>query len=225
MLVFFLLYYLLPNTRVQARAAIWGAAVAALVWMLGKNLFGYYITEYKPYSTMYGVLALIPITVLWIYITWLIVLFGLQLTFTTQHLRSIDAAEISAARRTEQYFMADEITVIEIMREVARRFQASTAPVSAGAICSKLNLPAEFGGRILDFLVAHGQLAKTSEPKIGFVPAKEPADIRLSDISSAVASADFGGGGREQSESLRQIAALKQELFERYSLQHLMDDG
>jgi membrane protein len=80
---FFLLYFVLPNTKVQAKAAIGGAAVAALVWIAAKNLFGYYVTEWKPYSTVYGVMALVPITVLWIYITWLIVLFGLQLTFTT----------------------------------------------------------------------------------------------------------------------------------------------
>ena len=38
-------------------------------------------------------MALVPMTVLWIYITWLIVLFGLQLTFTTQHLKTLDATD------------------------------------------------------------------------------------------------------------------------------------
>jgi membrane protein len=95
---FFLLYFVLPNTKVQARAAIWGAAIAALVWSFAKWGFGQYVTEFIPYSKVYGVLGLIPLGVLWIHITWLIVLFGLQLTFTTQHLRSLDAAEIAAAR-------------------------------------------------------------------------------------------------------------------------------
>ena len=64
--------------------------------MAAKNVFGYCITELKLYQTVYGVMAMIPMTVLWIYITWLIVLFGLQLTFTTQHLKTLDAAEIAA---------------------------------------------------------------------------------------------------------------------------------
>ena len=82
---FFFLYFILPNTKVQAKAAIWGAAVAALVWIIAKGIFGYCVTELKLYSTIYGAMALIPITVFWINVTWLTVLFGLQLTFTTQH--------------------------------------------------------------------------------------------------------------------------------------------
>ena len=109
---FFFLYYVLPNTKVQARAAMWGAAVAALVWIAAKSAFAYGVTELKLYSTVYGVMALVPMTVFWIYITWLIVLFGLQLTFTTQHLRSLDAAEIAAAKETEEYFMANDNTAI-----------------------------------------------------------------------------------------------------------------
>jgi len=109
---FFLLYFVLPNTKVNAKAAIWGAVVAALVWVAAKGIFGYCITELKLYHTVYGAMALIPMTVLWIYITWLIVLFGLQLTFTTQHLKSLDAAEIAAAKETQDYFIANDLTLI-----------------------------------------------------------------------------------------------------------------
>ncbi|GAI08942.1 unnamed protein product, partial [marine sediment metagenome] len=147
---FFLLYFVLPNTKVQAKAAIGGAAVAALVWIAAKNLFGYYVTGWKPYSTVYGVMALVPITVLWIYITWLIVLFGLQLTFTTQHLKTLDAAEIAAAKETEGYFIANDLTAINIVREIAAAFEANNAPVSPEVICSKLDIPAEFSEKIFD---------------------------------------------------------------------------
>ena len=66
---FFLLYFVLPNTKVRARPAIWGAAVAALVWAFAKMGFGIYVTKFIPYSQVYGVLGLIPLGVFWIYIT------------------------------------------------------------------------------------------------------------------------------------------------------------
>jgi len=220
---FFLLYFVLPNTKVQARSAIWGAAVAALVWIAAKNIFGYCVTELRLYSTVYGVMSLIPITVLWIYITWLIVLFGLQLTFTTQHLKSLDAAEIAAARKTEDYFIANDLTAINIVREIAAAFEANRAPVSSEVICSKLNIPPEFGEKILNHLVSRELIMKTSEPRLGFIPGKDPANIRLSDISSAIAEVGFAQSTTEQPESLEQIAKSQRGILAKYSLKEILN--
>jgi membrane protein len=221
---FFLLYFVLPNTKVQKRAAIWGAAVAALVWSVAKWGFGQYVTEFIPYSKVYGVLGLIPLGVLWIYITWLIVLFGLQLTFTTQHLKSLDAAEIAAAKKTEDYFIANDLTAMNIAREIATAFQKNKAPVSPEVICTKLSIPAEFGEKILDHLVDSGIIMKTSEPKLGFVPAQEPANIKLSEIAAAVAKASFAQSPNEQPQALQQITQTQQNALARHSLIEILGD-
>jgi len=176
----------------------------------------------KLYSTVYGVMALIPITVLWIYITWLIVLFGLQLTFTTQHLKSLDAAEIASARKTEENFIANDLTAINIVREIAMAFENNNAPVSGEIICSKLNMPAEFTDKILNHLVNSKLIAKTSEPRVGFIPAKEPANIRLSDISEAVSKAGFAQSVTEQPESLNQITQLQRNMLAEYNLKQIL---
>jgi membrane protein len=219
---FFFLYFVLPNTKVQARAAIWGAAVAALVWSFAKWGFAQYVMEFIPYSKVYGVVGLVPLGVLWIYITWLIVLFGLQLTFTTQHLKSLDAAEIAAAKKREEYFIANDFTAINIVREIAAAFEANNAPVSSEVICSKLDIPAEFGEKILDHLVKSGLLMKTSDPKVGFVPAKEPANIRLSDIAGAVAEVGFAQSTTDQPASLEQIAQSHRNALSQYSLKQIL---
>jgi membrane protein len=221
---FFLLYFVLPNTKVQARAAIWGAAVAAVVWAVAKWGFGQYVTEFIPYGKIYGVLGLVPLGVFWIFITWLIVLFGVQLTFTTQHLKSLDAAEIAAAKKTEQCFIANDLTAINIMRQIAAAFQNSQAPVSPEIICSKLNMPAEFGEKVLDHLVSQGLLVRTSEPTVGFLPATDPEHIKLSDICAAVASAGFGWHLADGPEPLRQVAQSQRELLARYNLKQMLSD-
>lgn len=221
---FFLLYFVLPNTKVQAKAAIWGAAVAALVWAFAKWGFGAYVTKFIPYSQVYGVLGLIPLGVFWIFITWLIVLFGLQLTFTTQHLKSLDAAEIAAAKKREEYFIANDLTAINIVREIAAAFEANNAPVEAEVVCSKLNIPAEFGEKILNHLVNSELIAKTSEPKVGFLPAKDPENIRLSDIAAAVAAVGFAQSTREQPESLEQIAQSQRDALGQYSVKQILPD-
>ena len=220
---FFLLYFVLPNTKVKAKSAIWGAAVAALVWIVAKSVFGYCITELKLYSTVYGVMALVPMTVVWIYITWLTVLFGLQLTFTTQHLKSLDAAEIAAAKKTEEYFIANDLTIINIVREIAVAFQENQAPVSPEVICSKLDIPAEFGQKILDHLINSKLIVRTSEPEVGLLPAKDLAQIKLSDITEAVASVEIAQSTTEWPQSLKEIAQSRRDALARHNLKQILN--
>jgi len=219
---FSLLYFVLPNTKVKTGAAIWGAAIAAFVWTAAKSLFGMYVTGFIPYSQVYGVLGLIPLGVFWIFITWLIVLFGLQLTFTTQHLKTLDAAEIASARRTEDYFIANDFTAINIIREIADAFETDNAPVEAEVICSKLDMPPEFANKILNHLISHGLIAKTSDPKVGFVPAKDPSNIKLSDIADAVAAAGFAQSTTQQSQSLAQIANSQRSALAQYNIKQIL---
>jgi len=190
LLAFFLLYFVLPHTKVNPGAALWGAAVAALVWSFAKWGFGQYVTEFIPYSKIYGVLGLVPLGVFWIHITWLIALFGLQLTFTTQHLKTLDAAEMAAAEKMDQeYFIANELTVVNMAREIAEAFEGSEGPIPAERLCTRLDIPTEFGEKVLDRLVEKEILARTVEPKPGFVLARAPAQITLAEITEAVATA------------------------------------
>jgi len=223
LVVLFLLYFVLPNTKVKARAAVWGAAVAALVWIAARNAFGLCITELKLYSTVYGVMALIPMTVVWIYITWLTVLFGLQLTFTTQHLKSLDAAEIAAAKKTEEHFIANDLTVINVVREIAAAFQSNQAPVPLEVICSKLDVSGEFGEKLLNHLVNNELILRTSDPVEGFVPARDPANIKLSEIAEAVATASIGQSTIGRTDVMQQVAQSQQNILAQYNLKQILD--
>lgn len=220
--VFFLLYFLLPNAKVQAKAAMWGAAVAALVWTPAKWGFGQYVTGFIPYSKVYGAVGLVPLAVFWIFITWLIVLFGLQLTFTTQHLKTLDAAEMAAARKTDERFIANDLTAINVVRAIAAAFEQNDAPVEAEVICSSLDIPGEFGQKILDHLVRKRLIAKTSEPKIGFLPARDPANIRLSDITDAVAAAGFAQSSPDPGDRLDEIVQSQRAALARYNVKQIL---
>jgi membrane protein len=222
-IAFFLLYFVMPNTKVNFKPAIWGAAVAALVWMAARSIFGYCITELGLYRTVYGVMALIPMTVVWIYITWLTVLFGLQLTFTTQHLKSLDAAEIAAAKKTEEHFIANDMTIINIVREIAEAFQNNHAPIPPEEICSKLDIPAEFGQKILDHLVGSKLIVRASEPVEGFLPGRDPTNIKLSDIAEAAAATGFAQPRTDQADSLQQIAQSQRNILSRHTLKEILN--
>lgn len=88
--VLVLLYMVVPNTRVRFWPAFCGAFLAALLFECSKFGFGKYVafSAGQSYTRLYGSLALIPLFLLWVYFTWMIVLFGMQLTYHLQHGRA-----------------------------------------------------------------------------------------------------------------------------------------
>jgi membrane protein len=220
----FFLYFVLPNTRVSAPAALWGAAVAALIWTGAKLVFRIYVTKFIPFQAVYGILGLIPLGVLWIYVTWLIVLFGLQLTFTTQHLKTLDAAEIAKMHKSNEYFIANDFTAVRMLEYILRAFDQKQAPVSVEVICSKLNLPADFGERILEHLTGAGLLFRTAEPRVGYTPATDGANITLADISQAVGKASFARADDETPPQLSAIFAAQHKELAAHTLKEILED-
>lgn len=77
---FFLLYRIVPNRRVQWGHALAGAALAAVVFEIAKEVFAFYVAHVPAQSVVYGTFAALPFFLLWIYLSWLIVLFGAELT-------------------------------------------------------------------------------------------------------------------------------------------------
>lgn len=76
---FTLLYAVVPNTRVPVRHALAGGLFSALLVEAAKKLFSLYVSAFPAYQLIYGAFATVPLFLLWVYVCWLIVLFGAEL--------------------------------------------------------------------------------------------------------------------------------------------------
>lgn len=75
-----LLYLLTPYQRVDAGHALLGGLFAAAVFELAKRAFALFITQFPTYTLIYGAFAAVPLFLLWVYVSWLVVLVGATLT-------------------------------------------------------------------------------------------------------------------------------------------------
>ena len=138
-LLLILLYLLLPNARVKVRPAIAGAFVGAVLWELSKLGFGYYVAKAVGYSALYGSLGLVPLFLMWMYLTWLAILFGLEISYvlqtvgTSRHL----AGPTPHAHDTA---VVDRVWAVSLAAGVGRSFDAGTR-VDAETLAHDLDLP------------------------------------------------------------------------------------
>ena len=76
-----LLFYKLPSAKVKLQDAALGALFSAVTFEIVKRAFASYITLSTTYSTIYGVLTTVPIFLFWLYITWIVVLYGAEISY------------------------------------------------------------------------------------------------------------------------------------------------
>src|SRR5690348_7854780 len=91
------LYQLVPNCRVRWRDAAAGALIGALLFEAARNGFAWYVQEVANYRAVYGALAAIPILLIWIYLSWVIVLLGATLTAALDAFEYHDPGEMLPA--------------------------------------------------------------------------------------------------------------------------------
>ena len=78
-LIFFSLFKLSVNKKIDDKAAIISSLLTFIVLTVTKNLFIYYVIYNKTYATIYGSLATLLFTFFWIYISWIIYLYGIKM--------------------------------------------------------------------------------------------------------------------------------------------------
>ncbi len=81
-IIFSILYIFIPNYKIRFLEGLKGAILAAFIFEIIKSGFGFYISRFSSYGFVYGALAVIPVFFLWIYLSWLIILYGAIFVYT-----------------------------------------------------------------------------------------------------------------------------------------------
>lgn len=166
------LYQTMPNRRVAFRDALVGGALAGVAFEAMKAAFGMYIRTVPTYKLVYGAFASLPIFLLWIYISWLVILIGAQVTAALPYLRT-GGVRLNV-RPGEQF--------LEAVRLLQQLYQAHRAGkvLKIEQLRVSLRVPFEDCERLLDQLAAAGWAAPTRGS--GWVLARDASEIKLADV-------------------------------------------
>lgn len=87
---FTFMYWIIPNRKVPFRHALWAGIGAGLTFEILKSVFGYVMAHFTSYEVVYGAFAALPIFLMWIYLSWNIVLLGVEMSYALTMYRHSD---------------------------------------------------------------------------------------------------------------------------------------
>jgi membrane protein len=185
----FLINWLLPNLRVRWFAALAGAlstgfALEGLKWGFVHSAKRALLASY---GGVYGPLALVPMMLLWIYVSWWLVLFGAEVANAIQNLKLLEAEE----RRRSDDEPINGLVAAQLLALVAANYENGGCGLDRATLSREFGLSIEIIDRIAARLRAKGLLAQVTGDREGFIPGRAANRIPLDEVLATFRSTDF----------------------------------
>lgn len=182
-----LMYKLLPHARVRWGAALTGGVVAAVGFELTQVLFNLYVTSVFDGSVraqIYGGFSMIPIFCLWLYILWVIILGGVEVSYLAQHYQALNSAVLIRKSRREGVLppAPTAYLIARIFCEIAAHFRAPGGGLSPGEVAKRLHIELDEVQPVLALLQNGGLLLMANgngDDGEQAVPARPLAQVTL----------------------------------------------
>ncbi|HWO56304.1 MAG TPA: YihY/virulence factor BrkB family protein [bacterium] len=147
-----LVYYMVPSGRVRWQAALLGGVAAGLLWHLAQGFYLNFQFATGTFRAVWGLLAQIPLLLLWVFVCWVILIVGVELSFAWQHRHTyLPKAPID---RLAPYVW--EHAVLEIARLLVETQGVRPEGLSSAEISNRLRIPWSLVRRHLSSLLALG---------------------------------------------------------------------
>ncbi len=167
-----LLYLTMPKRRVALQDALFGGLLGGLAFEVMKRGFAFYVTQFPTYKLVYGAFASVPIFLLWIYLSWLVVLFGAVVVAALPEWRE----GVGRGRRMPGSDYFDALQVLKILWQAQQQGDAVGLPRLHRAV----RAPTERIEAILDALVGAGWVSR--EAPLGWVLYRDPQTIKVEEV-------------------------------------------
>lgn len=219
-IVFAFMYAFIPNTRVRIGAALIGGVAAGVIWALVGKAFTTVLVYSSRLVAIYSGFAIVLTTLIWVYLSWLILLIGAQLAFYVQFPQYLRYGH----QTSDLTGSAREQIGLSVMYLIGRDYQEGRNRWGAGELAAELDLPEAALASILASLQTAGLIVAIAEQR--FLPARDPEAIELAAVIEAVRNSAAGGAliaGRPAAPVARVMAEVEAGVREKLAHRSLRD--
>lgn len=169
-------YIIIPNRPVSLTAGLAGGALAGIAFTVLRKIFGWYIVTFPTYQNIYGAMSVIPIFLVWMYLSWLVVLLGALLTASVSEWQSAGGKPLSSN-------VGSSMRLLIAVQALAALYEASRD--GRGGVHRTRILRSTGGGgeavdRILNQLRAAHYVERTAANR--WILARDPETVTLYDL-------------------------------------------
>jgi len=169
-------YIIIPNRPVGLTAGLAGGVVAGIGFTILRKLFGWYIITFPTYQNIYGAMSVVPIFLVWMYLSWLLVLMGAVLTASVSEWQSAGGKPLSSSVDTSMRF----VIAVQILVALFEASRAGEGAVHRSRILRTTGGGGEAVDRILIKLRAGHYIERTASNR--WILARAPETVSLFDL-------------------------------------------
>lgn len=180
---FTFLYLVMPNTRTKISAALIGGIVGGSLWQLAQVAHVKFQIGIANYSALYSTFAAFPIFLVWLYLSWVIVLVGAELAAAHQN----ESLHERTVRTQAPPHVMKEILALRALKKVAEAFTTARKPWTASALSERLGFPQPIIEQVMGRMTEAGIVASTGDERdAGYVPAHDLDSITVKQALDAL---------------------------------------
>lgn len=181
-------YLFVPNTRVKLGSALVGALVSGLLWETTSRLFSTIVVTSARYQALVSSFAIPLLFMIWLYLSWLILLVGAAVAFYHQHpeFLGISREEVRISNRVH------EKLALLLVFLIGRRHYSGDPPWTAVALARRVALPEDVVTGALEALEKSRLVAASGRRETVYLPAKPFEEVRLRDVLRSVRTVEEG---------------------------------
>ena len=179
-------YVFVPNTKVQFKAALTGGAIAGLLWEATGWLFASIVVKSSQYTAIYSGFAILIFFMIWVYLSWLILLVGASVAFYTQYPEYLGDQKraLSLSNRVR------ERLGLQVAYLISRHYFQDLPGWSIAEFSRRFGVPAEPLGVLLTSMEKTGLVVQTRDEPARYVPARDFGAVTVKDVLDSVRCAE-----------------------------------
>ncbi len=203
-IVFTMLILIMPNTKVNFLSALIGGVIAGVLFQVLQYYFIHFMVGVSRYNALYGSFAALPLFLIWMQSSWLIVMFGAEISFSVQNVNSYEF-EKDTKNASAEY---KKLVALLISYNAVKRFEAGKEALTPMELSVELKLPIRLLNEILFELVRCKVLVEvsgdTNEPT-AFQPALDISRLKVTSVLTMLEEHGSEDLHFEETESLLKV--------------------